>query len=122
MPNLKIEILNVALSLICMVFIHQQTRKCGTMTDCIQQRIGLFDVLKGVCIVGVVCIHAAYLTPLGQGIYRTLDFAVPFFFVSSGFLLSVRCNGTIDLGRVLQETFRQDSAHLSDICDRDQDV
>jgi peptidoglycan/LPS O-acetylase OafA/YrhL len=105
MPNLKIEILNVAVSLFCMIFIHRQTKTCGYMTDCIRQRIGLFDVLKGICVVGVVCIHAAYLAPASRNIYRTLEFAVPFFFVSSGFLLSVRCKGTIDLSEYYQKLF-----------------
>jgi hypothetical protein len=105
MPNLRIEILNVVVSLFCMGIIHQQTKKCGYKTDCIQQRIGLFDALKGLCIIGVVLIHAAYLTPVSLNVCRTLDFAVPFFFVSSGFLLSLRCNGTIDLSEYYRKFF-----------------
>ena len=97
MPNLRIEILNIALSLVCMAFIHRQIITYGHRADSIQERIGLFDALKGVCIIGVVFIHAAYLTPVSRDIYRTLDFAVPFFFVSSGYLLSVRCRGAIAL-------------------------
>ena len=105
MPNLRIEILNIALSLFCLACIHRQTRKYGFRGDCIQERIGLFDALKGVCIIGVVCIHAAYLTPVSLNICRTLDFAVPFFFVSSGYLLSVRCKGAIALGGYYRKLF-----------------
>jgi probable poly-beta-1,6-N-acetyl-D-glucosamine export protein len=105
MPNLRIEILNITLSLVCMAFIHLQTRKYGYRSDCIQERIGLFDALKGVCIIGVVFIHAAYLTPVSRDICRTLDFAVPFFFVSSGYLLSVRCRGAIALKGYFRKLF-----------------
>ena len=105
MPNLRIEILNIALSLVCMASIHRQTRKYGCRVDCIQERIGLFDALKGVCIIGVVFIHAAFLTPVSLDICRTLDFAVPFFFVSSGYLLSVRCRGTLALGGYYRKFF-----------------
>jgi probable poly-beta-1,6-N-acetyl-D-glucosamine export protein len=105
MPNLRIEILNIALSLICMAFIHRQIKEYGHRSDSIQERIGLFDALKGVCIIGVVFIHAAYLTPVSRDICRTLDFAVPFFFVSSGYLLSVRCRGAIALGGYFRKLF-----------------
>ena len=105
MPKLHIEILNVAVSLACMAIIHWQTRKYGFRPDCAQERIGLFDVLKGGCIIGVVFIHAAYLTPISRDICRTLDFAVPFFFVSSGFLLSVRSNGNINLREYYRKLF-----------------
>ena len=97
MPDLRIEILNIVLSLVCMAFIHRQIKKYGYRSENIQGRIGLFDALKGVCIIGVVFIHGAYLTPFSRDICRTLDFAVPFFFVSSGYLLSVRCRGAIAL-------------------------
>ena len=105
MPNLPLEILNVGVSLVCMGLIHWQTKQHGLRTNYSPERIGLFDALKGVCIVGVLLIHAAYLTPVSTPIYRTLDFAVPFFFVSSGFLLSVRCNGRIDLKEYYQKLF-----------------
>jgi probable poly-beta-1,6-N-acetyl-D-glucosamine export protein len=105
MPSLRIEILNVVLSLVCMAVIHRQTRRCGYRSESIQERIGLFDVLKGVCIIGVVFIHAAYLTPVSRDICRTLDFAVPFFFISSGFLLSARSNGAIDLREYYRKLF-----------------
>ena len=105
MPNLRIEILNVVLSLVCMAVIHRQTRKCGYRSESIQERIGLFDALKGVCIIGVVFIHAAYLPPVSRDICRTLDFAVPFFFISSGFLLSARTNGAIDLREYYRKLF-----------------
>ena len=105
MPNLRIEILNIALSLACMAFIHRQIKEYGYRSDSIQERIGLFDALKGVCIIGVVFIHAAYLTPVSRDICRTLDFAVPFFFVSSGYLLSVRCRGAIALKGYYRKLF-----------------
>jgi peptidoglycan/LPS O-acetylase OafA/YrhL len=105
MPNLRIEILNVAVSLVCMAIIHRQTRRYGYRSESIQERIGLFDVLKGVCIIGVVFIHAAFLTPVSRDICRTLDFAVPFFFISSGFLLSVRSNGVINLSEYYRKLF-----------------
>jgi peptidoglycan/LPS O-acetylase OafA/YrhL len=105
MPNLRIEILNIALSLVCMAFIHRQIKKYGSRSDTLQERIGLFDALKGLCIIGVVFIHAAYLTPVSRDICRTLDFAVPFFFVSSGYLLSVRCRGAIALKGYYRKLF-----------------
>ncbi|MDR3629604.1 MAG: acyltransferase [Desulfocapsaceae bacterium] len=105
MSVLRIEGLNIVISLICLFFIHRQTRKLDRRAGTVTERIDVFDALKGICIVGVVFIHTAYLSPYSTYIYRSLDFAVPFFFISSGFLLAVRCKGSVDLRSYYRNLF-----------------
>lgn len=105
MQQLSAETLNASFSLLTVGLIHWQARRHGKSAFRPQERIGLFDVLKGLCIIAVVGIHTAYLTPIRFIIYRSLDFAVPIFFISSGYLLSVKNNGRIDLAEYFRKIF-----------------
>jgi peptidoglycan/LPS O-acetylase OafA/YrhL len=97
MSGLAAEVVNIVISLLSVGLIHRQAARHERREGYTLERMEVFDVLKGICIIGVVLIHAAYLTPFNLNICRSLDFAVPFFFIASGFLLSARFKGSLDL-------------------------
>ena len=59
-------------------------------------RLLFWDFIKAVAIISVIGIHAANLEPSANFFILLLRFAVPFFVISSGYLLSVRYNSCLD--------------------------
>lgn len=105
MSDIRVEVLNIVISLASLCLIHWQTSKLERRDGYARERIGAIDALKGICIIGVVFIHAAYLTPFNLTFCRSLDFAVPFFFIASGFLLSARFEGTLNAREFYRKLF-----------------
>ncbi|MFH1408877.1 MAG: acyltransferase [Nanoarchaeota archaeon] len=65
-------------------------------------RVPYLDFLKGVAIIAVVAIHATALIPRMFSLNNVLWFAMPFFVMASGYLLSIRHPVKLDIKHHLQ--------------------
>ena len=70
-----------------------------------QKRIAFVDFLKGIAIIGVICVHAASVADWGMPFREAFGFAIPAFILCSGYLLSRRHSGPLDLKRYLRGIF-----------------
>ena len=108
-------LLGAGAALACLWLLEKQERKAGGKNAFAQghgsqaggkkERLAFFDFAKGAAIIGVICVHAGTLASWGEPVKEAFGFALPVFILCSGYLLSRRYAGKLELGAYFQSVF-----------------